>query len=312
MSRIRLAARALRLTLNRSHADPIADYDAASSDYDTFFSPVMGGHSTTALGEVPIARGDRVVELACGTGHLTAEIIRRLDGRGSVRAVDKSPGMLDVARRKVEALTADAPGVDVELSVGDMDTFIRAQADQSADLVVVGWAICYTKPARLLAEIVRVLRPGGRVMVIETRADAHQALTQGLEKVFADDPSLLTSLIRVALPKNAAAVARWFTKAGLTVTGQRDGAQTIPADTPAAVLEWVQRSGAAAGFKTAVDNGREQLVLDRVEDGLAELLRRDGTLEIQHTFVVVTGARPAASHARTGSRTGTGKEAGVA
>ncbi|QIB43466.1 class I SAM-dependent methyltransferase [Streptomyces aureoverticillatus] len=310
MSRIRLAARALRLALNRAHADPTADYDAASSDYDTFFSPVMGGHSTAALDEVPIAPGDSVVELACGTGHLTAEIIRRLDGRGVVRAVDKSPGMLDVAKRKVHALTAGTPGVGVELSVGDMDSFIRGLPDRSADLVVVGWAICYTKPPKLLAEIVRVLRPGGRVMVIETRADAHQALTEGLEKVFADDPSLLTSLIRVALPKNAATVARWFGKAGLTVTGQRDGAQVIPAHTPAAVLEWVQRSGAAAGFKTAVDNEREQLVLDRVEAGLAELLEKKGALEIQHTFVVVTGAKPVTPRARHGARTG--EEAGVA
>ncbi|MFD0414417.1 class I SAM-dependent methyltransferase [Streptomyces sp. NPDC127108] len=310
MSRIRLAARALRLALNRAHADPTADYDAASSDYDTFFSPVMGGHSTAALAEVPIAPGDRVVELACGTGHLTAEIIRRLDGKGSVRAIDKSPGMLDVARRKVDALTEGRPGLDVRLFVDDMDAFIRSQPDQSADLVVVGWAICYTKPTRLLAEIVRVLRPGGRVMVIETRADAHQALTEGLERVFADDPSLLTSLIRVSLPKNAAAVAGWFGKAGLTVTGQRDGAQIIPAHTPAAVLEWVQRSGAAAGFKTAVDNGRQQLVLDRVEAALAELLARKGALDIQHTFVVVTGAKPVAPRARHGARTG--EEAGVA
>ncbi|MFD9907020.1 class I SAM-dependent methyltransferase [Streptomyces sp. NPDC059063] len=308
MSRLGLAARALRLALNRSHADPTADYDAASSSYDTFFSPVMGGHSTAALDEVPIRPGDRVVELACGTGHLTAEIIRRLEGRGSVRAVDKSGGMLEVAKGKVASLVELAPALHVELSEGDMDSFIRAQPAASADLVVVGWAICYTKPPKLLAEIERVLRPGGRVMVIETRADAHQALTHGLEKVFADDPSLLTSLIRVALPKNAAAVARWFAKAGLTVTGQRDGAQTIPAHTPAAVLEWVQRSGAAAGFKTAVDNDREQLVLDRVEAALAQLLKEKGALEIQHTFVVVTGAKP--GPARHGAPAG--EEAGVA
>ncbi|MEI5101462.1 methyltransferase domain-containing protein [Streptomyces sp. PmtG] len=308
MSRLGLAARALRLAVHRAHADPIADYDAASGDYDTFFSPVMGGHSTAALDEVSPRPGDRVVELACGTGHLTAEIVRRLDGRGSIRAVDKSPGMLAVAKAKVGPLVELAPELGVTLDVDDMDTFIRRQPAASADLVVVGWAICYTKPTRLLAEIERVLRPGGRVLVIETRADAHQALTRGLERVFADDPSLLTGLIRVALPKNAAAVARWFAKAGLTVTGQRDGAQVIPAHTPEAVLEWVQRSGAAAGFKTAVDNGREQLVLDRVRAGLAELLAHDGTLDIQHTFVVVTGAKPGA--ARHGTRTG--EEAGVA
>ncbi|QIP87292.1 methyltransferase domain-containing protein [Streptomyces sp. Tu 2975] len=298
MSRVRLAARALRLALSRAHADPTADYDAASSDYDTFFSPVMGRHSIAALDTVPITPGDDVVELACGTGHLTAEILRRLGGSGTLRAVDKSPGMLHVARAKVRPLTEQEPGLTAELGEGDMESFIRSRPDASADLVVVGWAICYSRPVRLLAQIERVLRPGGRVVVIETRADAHQALTEGLERIFADDPSLLTALIRVTLPKDPATVARWFTKAGLTVDAQHDGTQSIPARTPEQAVEWVTRSGAAAGFKTAVDGGREQLVLDRVTAGLAELLARDGVLDIRHTFVVVTGSK----HAEVPSR----------
>ena len=309
MSRVRLAARALRLALSRAHADPTADYDAASSDYDAFFSPVMGRHSIAALDSVPVRPGDDVVELACGTGHLTAEILRRLDGRGTLRAVDKSPGMLRVAQAKVRPLTEGHPGLTAELSEGDMESFIRSLPDAGTDLVVVGWAICYTKPTRLLAQIERVLRPRGRVVVIETRADAHQALTQGLERIFADDPSLLTALIRVTLPKDAGTVARWFTKAGLTVEKQHDGAQSIPARTPEQAVEWVTRSGAAAGFKTAVDGDREQLVLDRIAAGLGELLARDGVLDIRHTFVVVTGSKPTGAPAH---RKGADEEAPVA
>jgi ubiquinone/menaquinone biosynthesis C-methylase UbiE len=309
MSRVRLAARALRLALNKAHADPTADYDAASGDYDTFFSPVMGKHSIAALDTVPVRPGDTVVELACGTGHLTEEIVRRLNGTGAVYAVDKSPGMLQVAKDKVLPLAHGAPGLHVELSEGDMDSFIQSRPSGSADLVVVGWAICYTKPTRLLAQIERVLRPGGRVVVIETRADAHRALTERLERIFADDPSLLTGLIRVTLPKDAATVARWFIKAGLSVDFQRDGAQTIPAHTPEDVVEWVQRSGAAAGFKTAVDSGREQLVLDRIAAGLGELLARDGVLDLQHTFVQVTGTKQSDSPAAR--RRGVAEEASV-
>ncbi|MEV6400111.1 methyltransferase domain-containing protein [Streptomyces sp. NPDC051907] len=306
MSRVRLAARALRLALNKAHADPTADYDAASGDYDAFFSPVMGRHSIAALDAVPVAPGDTVVELACGTGHLTEEIVRRLNGRGAVHAVDKSPGMLRVAKEKV--LPHASAALHIELSEGDMDAFVQAQPSASADLVVVGWAICYTKPTRLLAEIERVLRPGGRVVVIETRADAHRALTESLERIFADDPSLLTGLIRVTLPKDAATVARWFVKAGLAVDVQREGAQTIPAHTPEDAVEWVQRSGAAAGFKTAVDSAREQLVLDRIAAGLGEILAQQGVLDIQHTFVVVAGTKPVNSTASTAVRRRSGDE----
>ncbi|MFI9721847.1 methyltransferase domain-containing protein [Streptomyces sp. NPDC052396] len=293
MSRARLAARALRLALSRSHADPTADYNAASEDYDTYFSPVMGRHSLAALAEVPVTPGDTVIELACGTGHLTAEIVRRLEGRGTVLAVDKSPGMLAVARAKVPPRPGGRDSLRVELSEGDMESFLQGLPRGSADVVVVGWAICYSKPPRLLAQIERVLRPGGRVVVIETRADAHKALTERLERIFADDPTLLTGLVRVALPKDAATVARWFTKAGLTVAVRREGSQVIPAHTPEDVVEWIQRSGAAAGFKDAVDSAREEQVLDRIRAGLAQLLAREGRLDLHHTFVVVTGAKPA-------------------
>ncbi|MBV6698055.1 class I SAM-dependent methyltransferase [Kitasatospora aureofaciens] len=299
MSRLGLAARALRLTLSRTHADTTPDYDAASPSYDTYFSPVMGVHSVAALGEVTITPGDNVLELACGTGHLTHEILRKLEGRGSVHAVDKSPGMLSVAKAKVMPEALRSPGLEVSLEEGDMEEFLRTRPNDSADLVVVGWAICYSKPVKLLEQIKRVLRPGGRVVVIETRGDALKTLIEQLEKVFTADPSLLTGMIRVNLPKDAATVARWFTKAGLTVDVQRDGHQVLPADTPDAALEWVQRSGAAAGFKDAVDQTREEHALELIRAGLAEHVARHGALELRHTFVVVTGTNP-------GATTGTG------
>ncbi|MFD7905086.1 class I SAM-dependent methyltransferase [Kitasatospora sp. NPDC059722] len=299
MSRLGLAARALRLTLSRTNADTTPDYDAASSSYDTYFSPVMGVHSLAALREVTVSPGDDVLELACGTGHLTHDIVRKLEGRGSVRAVDKSPGMLSVAKAKVLPEAMRSPDLEVSLEEGDMEEFLRARPNDSADLVVVGWAICYSKPVRLLEQIKRVLRPGGRIVVIETRGDALKTLIEQLEKVFTADPSLLTGMIRVNLPKDAATVARWFTKAGLTVDVQRDGHQVLPATTPEEALEWVQRSGAAAGFKDAVDQSREEHALELIRKGLAEHVARHGALELRHTFVVVTGTNP-------GTTTGTG------
>ncbi|MFF3069526.1 class I SAM-dependent methyltransferase [Kitasatospora sp. NPDC057936] len=299
MSRLGLAARALRLTLSRTNADTTPDYDAASSSYDTYFSPVMGVHSLAALREVTVSPGDDVLELACGTGHLTHDIVRKLEGRGSVRAVDKSPGMLSVAKAKVLPEAMRSPDLEVSLEEGDMEEFLRTRPNDSADLVVVGWAICYSKPVRLLEQIKRVLRPGGRIVVIETRGDALKTLIEQLEKVFTADPSLLTGMIRVNLPKDAATVARWFTKAGLTVDVQRDGHQVLPATTPEEALEWVQRSGAAAGFKDAVDQSREEHALELIRKGLAEHVARHGALELRHTFVVVTGTNP-------GTTTGTG------
>lgn len=195
-----------------------------------------------------------------------------------------------------------------------METFLQARATASADLVVIGWAICYSKPVRLLEQVKRVLRPGGRIVVIETRADALRTLVRQLEKVFATDPSLLTGLIRLNLPKDAATVARWFRKAGLSVDVRREGVQALPARTPEEALEWVQRSGAAAGFKDAVDQSREKKVLGLLHAGLTEHVATHGPLELRHSFVVVTGAKPAGitRSAAPGKTAASGEEAETA
>jgi ubiquinone/menaquinone biosynthesis C-methylase UbiE len=290
MTGARLAMRALRLAITGTKSDPIADYDAASTDYDSFFSRVMGRHSLAALDRVTVRPGDTVVELACGTGHLTAAIRDRLRGRGAILAVDKSAGMLDVARKKVTGTGQ----LRVSFAEEDMERFLHTLPSGSADLVLCGWAICYGKPSSLLRQALRVLRPGGELLVIETRADALRTLATTLERVFNDDPSLLTALIRVSLPKNSRAVARWFDKAGFAVTHMDEGEQVLPVSTPESVLDWVQRSGAAAGFKNAIAPDREAEVVDRLRAELTRQLGKTGELELRHTFVVVAGRKPQA------------------
>lgn len=281
MSRLRLACRALRLRLAGASSDPTEDYNAASMTYDDYFTRVMGGHSVALLDDVPLAPGDTVVELACGTGHLTAEIVRRMDGRGRLHVVDKSPGMLAVARQKVPS----APDLELSLTEGDMEEFLSSQPSHSADLVVVGWAICYSQPTRLLREVRRVLRPGGHVAVIETRGDALSTLREALERVVTDHPSLLTSLIRVTLPRSEHTLGRWFARGGLQVLTLRSGTQPLPCQTVEDALEWIERSGAGAGFRDTFDARREQEVRERLAAALANIRAERGDLGLSHTFV---------------------------
>lgn len=292
MSRAGLALRALRLKVGGAVADPTPDYDVASSTYDDYFTRVMGGHSIGLLDELTIRPGDSVIELACGTGHLTAEIARRLEGAGRLQVVDKSPGMLDVARAKV----TPTPTLDVRFTVGDMEEFMAGRPTSSVDLVVIGWAICYSDPVKLLGEVRRVLRPGGQVAVIETRSDALRTLRHAFESVVTHDPSMLTALIRVALPRTERTLGRWFLKADLVPSTLRSGAQVLPCHTAADAVEWVERSGAGAGFRDSFDTDRENEIRERLQAALEVHRARHGSLGLIHTFVVGV-ARSAASRA---------------
>lgn len=287
MSRTKLAVRALRLKLAGESADPTEDYNAASTTYDDYFTRVMGGHSVALLDDVPLTPGAHVIELACGTGHLTQEIARRLNGDGTLMVVDKSPGMLEVAKQKVAA----TPRLQVSFTEGDMDEFLQGQPAASADVIVVGWAICYSHPTRLLREVHRVLRPHGYVAVIETKGDALATLRKAMARVVIDDPSVLTSLLRVTLPRSERTLGRWFAHSGLQTVTLRSGVQPLPCRTAEDALEWIERSGAGAGFRDTFDATREQEVRERLGVELARIRDRHGDLGLTHTYVAGVATR---------------------
>ena len=63
-----------------------------------------------------------------------------------------------------------------------MISALKDIADESFDLVVCGWAICYVNPVQFLKEMKRVLRVNGKVAIIETRSDSEKALDDILKE----------------------------------------------------------------------------------------------------------------------------------
>jgi arsenite methyltransferase len=108
-----------------------------------------------ALGAAP---GDHVLDVGCGPGFYSRELLDQVGSEGSVTGIDQSPQMLAVARRRSEGFAnarseeGDATGLPVE-----SDSFDRALSVQVLEYVP-------DIPAAL-AEIHRALRPGGRVVI---------------------------------------------------------------------------------------------------------------------------------------------------
>lgn len=106
--------------------------------------------------------GMAVVDVACGTGPVTRACLQLLRGSGSVVGVDPSAGMLTVARQRV-------PGA--EFRPGHAEAL--PVADASADFVAMGYALRHVAQLeRAFAEFRRVLRPGGRLLVLEVSRPA--------------------------------------------------------------------------------------------------------------------------------------------
>jgi demethylmenaquinone methyltransferase/2-methoxy-6-polyprenyl-1,4-benzoquinol methylase len=104
-----------------------------------------------------VGSGDRVLDVATGTGDLAIELAGRVSPAGEVIGVDFSEGMLELARAK-------APGIHFEQG----NALELAFEDNGFDAVTVGFgARNFSDLGRGLREMARVAKPGGRVVVLE-------------------------------------------------------------------------------------------------------------------------------------------------
>lgn len=104
-------------------------------------------------------RGTRVLDLGCGIGNLTIELLAR---GAEVTALDLSPKMIETARQRVERFSGGGP---VEWVVAPAEK--TGLPDSSFDLVVGKWILHHADIGALAGEIHRVLRPAGRAIFIE-------------------------------------------------------------------------------------------------------------------------------------------------
>lgn len=164
-------------------------FDETAPDYDRIERVLALGsgpwYRRSALQRAGLSKGAEVLDVGIGTGLVAREALKLVGPQGRLVGVDPSPGMMgEVA----------LPGV--ELVQGRAEALPRP--DASCDFVSMGYALRHIADVNAaFAEFHRVLRPGGRLLVLEISKPAGRVGT-----------AMLKSYMRIVVPVIARMVAR--------------------------------------------------------------------------------------------------------
>lgn len=144
-------------------------FDAIAPRYDLLNSVLSArlhhGWRKRAVHAANLHAGQAALDVCTGTGDLAFELARTLGAAGHVTATDFSLPMLQFARQK-NTKRGEASVAPVQFD--EADTQNLPFADHSFDAVTVGFGIRNVADVKKgMAEMARVVRPGGRVVILE-------------------------------------------------------------------------------------------------------------------------------------------------
>jgi ubiquinone/menaquinone biosynthesis C-methylase UbiE len=133
-------------------------WDLAADDYETLWRRQLAPAQSALLEGIALQHGERVLDVACGTGLVTLKAARAVGATGRVVGVDISGQMVEAA-----AETGVETGVS-NVNFARMDAEALQFDDGSFDAVLCSLGLMYVPdPEQSICEMQRVLRPGGRI-----------------------------------------------------------------------------------------------------------------------------------------------------
>src|SRR5690606_30574041 len=129
------------------------------ANYERFFVPAIGAPvATDLIRHAALRQGERVLDVACGTGVAARLASQQVGARGTVAGLDVHPGMLAVAR------SATPPGTPIEWHEASAEAM--PFPDASFDVVLCQMGLQFMRDQQAaLREMRRVLVRGGRLIL---------------------------------------------------------------------------------------------------------------------------------------------------
>lgn len=252
----------------------------AALAYEALHVPALFGEwADPLLDAAGVEAGDHVLDVACGTGAIARRAASRVGPDGRVTGLDLGSGMLEVAGRlepRVEWVEADATDLPFD--------------DDRFDAVVCSFGLMFFSDSqRAIAEMIRCVRPGGRVAVAVwdslERSEAYPTTVSLLEEMAGRDAA--DALRAPFALGDTGQLSRLFDDAGATAVAvtTRVGTARFPSVrtmVEADLRGWLPIMG------VKLSDSLIESILEAAEIALAEHVTDDGQMVFEAPGHIVT------------------------
>lgn len=281
---LKLAARMLKLSFSQPEKTSelvCQSYNKVSETYDETWTNHMHDKSLEMIDKLAPENGEKSLDLMCGTGFVTNILAERTNAQ--VIGVDASEGMINVARSSCDD--------NCRFVNSDVVSFMKKQPSNNFDVITSGWGLGYSKPFRVLREAKRILRPQGRIAVIDnTLFTIREAIWSAVLTV-AEQPDSLKHMMKVSFLAGRKTLVAYMMFAGLNVVDSWQGSKIYWAKTGRDALERLRETGAFAGFEFATRQEDEQMIADIFCRTFEEKYKTKKGIPINHRYTGAIGKK---------------------
>lgn len=254
---------------------------SAADIYEEFFVPALFHDWTGRVSEAAgLKPGDRVLDVACGTGALARAAWARVQPGGSLAGVDINDGMLAVARRMSS---------EIEWQQGPAESL--PYGDGSFDAVVSQFGLMFFEDrVAALREMWRMLGPGGRLAVAVWdslgNTPGYAAVTALLQRMFGDQ--VADGMRAPFTLGDTGVLLPLFVAAGIPGARLRtmQGTARFPS-----IESWVHTDVKGWTLADLIDDTQYESLRQEAQRELAHFAREDGTVEFDAPAHIVTAAK---------------------
>jgi ubiquinone/menaquinone biosynthesis C-methylase UbiE len=254
----------------------------AAEVYEKFYLPALFQQWAEQVTEMVKAQpGQKVLDVACGTGVVARTVADRVGSAGTIVGIDKNKGMLAVAKRK-------------NPDIGWLHGLVEALPfdSNSFDLAFCNFALMYFEDKHAaIAEMFRVLRPKGHICVVVwdtlENTPAYAAVTNDLlARLFGDEiadgfraPYVLgdPKVLRALFARNGIADVQITTHIGI-------------AHFPS-IRAWIEADVKGWVLSETIDDAQFGQMLEEAEKTLQAFVTPDGTVAFETPVHIVVAAK---------------------